>query len=57
MGAGEPVTREELVVKIIRTTEEIQTAGYCHKRDLIRHLRKLRKELQKYDRESACIAR
>ena len=47
------MSRDELMQKIKATTEEIRTAGPIHKRDLHKHLKRMRAELAKYDRYQA----
>ena len=42
--------KAELISKIESRREEIKTAGAIHRRDLIKNLRRLQKELQDYER-------
>ena len=42
--------KAELISKIESRREEIKTAGAIHRRDLIKNLRHLQKELQDYER-------
>lgn len=44
------MTRDERVEKIRQAEEEIKTAGAIHRRDIMRHIRRLKKELRDYDR-------
>ena len=44
------MTRDELQEKIKLTETAIMFAGPIHRRDLQKHLRKMQKELQDYDR-------
>ena len=50
------MTREELVEKIRKTESEIRTAGPIHKRDLHKHLKRMRNELRQYDRYRQGVA-
>lgn len=47
------MSRDELIAKIQNTMTEIKTAGPIHKRDLHKHLKRMRAELAKYDRYQA----
>ena len=42
--------RDELAEKIRQTEVAITWAGPIHRRDLEKHLRRMKKELRKYDR-------
>ena len=42
--------RQEHILKIRKAKEELKTAGKIHKRDLIRYIHRLEKELATYDR-------
>ena len=42
--------REQHKAEIENVKKEIKTAGPCHKRDLIRQLHRMQKELKIYDR-------
>ena len=42
--------RQEHIQKIKKAKEELKSAGKIHKRDLIRYIHKLEKELATYDR-------
>ena len=44
------MTRDEMIEKIDITKKEIMFAGPVHRRDLEKHLRKLKRELRDYDR-------
>lgn len=44
------MTRRELANKIRIAHEEIKTAGYIHRKDLAKNLRRMKKELRDYDR-------
>jgi hypothetical protein len=44
------MTREELITEINRTREEMRTAGPIHRRDLVKHLARIKAELRRYDR-------
>ena len=44
------MSREEHVAKIRAAKEELKTAGAIHKKDLMRHIKRLEKELRVYDR-------
>lgn len=41
--------REKHVEEIRKTEEALKTAGMIHKRDLFRHLIKLKRQLKQYD--------
>ena len=47
------MTRDELVARMIRLEEEAARSGPLHRRDLEKHLEKLRRELRDYDRFQA----
>lgn len=42
--------REEHLMKIARTRNELKTAGPVHRRDLLRCLARLEREIKQYDR-------
>lgn len=42
--------REELAQRIAQAEEETRTAGTIHRRDLQKHIRRMKKELRDYDR-------
>ena len=44
------MTREELAEKIRKAEAELKTAGPIHRKDLLKHLRRMRAELTTYDR-------
>lgn len=39
--------KDEIRIRIRRAQEELKTAGTIHKKDLIRHIRRLQKMLQR----------
>ena len=41
--------REKHIEKIRKTEEALKTAGTIHKRDLFRHLIRLKRQLKQYD--------
>ena len=43
------MTRNELCEKIRQARAELPKAGYCHRCDLIKHIRRMEKELRIYD--------
>ena len=43
------MTREEMVSKIRAAKAELPDAGKCHRRDLMKHIRRMEKELRIYD--------
>lgn len=45
--------REQLEEKIMQTKHEMKTAGPVHRRDLWKHLKRMRAELAQYDRFQA----
>lgn len=47
------MTREEMSTAIARRKQEIKTAGPVHKRDLMKNIRRLQRELRDYDRFQA----
>lgn len=47
------MTRDQLIRKIEQTQEEIRSAGPVHKRDLGKHLHRMRVQLARYDRYQA----
>ena len=47
---AEGMTREEIVDEIRLTEQALIHAGPIHHRDLRKHLNRMRKELQEYDR-------
>lgn len=49
--------REEHVAAIEAVKAQIKTAGSCHKRDLIRQLHRMQKELKAYDSYQAMAKR
>ena len=51
------MTRSELVSKIMTAKEELQTAGKIHRRDLLKHIKRMQRELRDYDRFHAEAAR
>ena len=42
--------RQEHILKIRKAKAELTTAGKIHRKDLIRYIRRLEKELREYDR-------
>lgn len=42
--------REEYVAKLNAARQELETAGIFHRRDLIKHIRRMERELRDYDR-------
>lgn len=44
------MTRDELIQRMIRLEEEAGKSGPVHRRDLEKHLRRMKKELRDYDR-------
>ena len=42
--------REEHMAAIRAAKEELKTAGYIHRRDLIRQIHRMENELREYDR-------
>lgn len=44
------LTRKDYLTKIEKAKAELQTAGPIHRRDLIRYIYRLEKELRIYDR-------
>ena len=42
--------RQEHIQKIKKAKAELTTAGKIHRKDLIRHIRRLERELREYDR-------
>ena len=54
---GDKVTREEVANKIKAAKQEAKTAGKIHRRDLYKHIKRLEKELNVYDRFRAEAAR
>ena len=42
--------REEYAAKLNAAREELKTAGPIHRRDLIKHIRRMEHELRDYDR-------
>lgn len=51
------MTRSELVQKMISVEEEIARSGAIHRRDLYKHLKRMKRELRDYDRFHAEAAR
>ena len=51
------MTRSELIQKIITAEEQLPTAGKIHRRDLLKHIRRMQRELRDYDRFHAEAAR
>lgn len=47
------VTREELRKKIIAAEADLKEAGPIHRKDLKKHIRRMRAELAQYDRFQA----
>ena len=43
-------SREEYVAKLNAARQELQTAGPIHRHDLIKHIRRMERELRDYDR-------
>lgn len=43
------MTRSELVQKIITVEEQLSKAGKIHRRDLLKHLGRMKRELKTYD--------
>ena len=44
------MTRNELKAKIQAAETELTTAGAIHRKDLTKHIRRMKKELRDYDR-------
>ena len=44
------MTREEMMAKIKAAKEELKTAGVIHQRDLLKHIRRMEREIRDYDR-------
>lgn len=44
------MTRNELKAKIQAAETELTTAGAMHRKDLTKHIRRMKKELRDYDR-------
>lgn len=44
------MTRDELKAKIQAAETELTTAGVIHRKDLTKHIRRMKKELRDYDR-------
>lgn len=44
------MTREELRKKIIAAEEDIKDAGTIHRKDLKKHIRRMKAQLDQYDR-------
>ena len=51
------MTREELAATIIMRRKELKSAGPVHKKDLVKNIRKLERELRDYDRFHAAARR
>ena len=47
--------RHELAIEAVKA--ELQIAGPCHRRDLLRQLHRMQKELKEYDRYQAMAKR
>ena len=43
------MTREQMLEKIERTKAEIKTAGPIHRRDLLKHLKRMQGQIAQYD--------
>lgn len=43
-------TRNNFVAKLNVAREELKTAGPIHRKDLLRHIRRMERELRDYDR-------
>lgn len=48
--AIDQIPREELITKIRAAEAEAQTAGPIHRRDLRKHIRRMKAQLAQYDR-------
>lgn len=46
------MSKEEYIEKIRRVKAEIKTAGTIHRKDLLRYVRRLEKELRAYSRHN-----
>jgi hypothetical protein len=44
------MTRNELIQKIITAEEQLSKAGKIHRRDLLKHIKRMQRELRDYDR-------
>ena len=51
------MTRTELIQKIITADEQLPKAGKIHRRDLLKHIKRMQRELRDYDRSHAEAAR
>lgn len=51
------MTRSELMQKIIMAEEQLPKAGKIHRRDLLKHIKRMQRELRDYDRFHAEAAR
>lgn len=51
------MTRSDLIRKIEAAEKEIRTSGPVHRKDLFKHIRRMRRELRDYDRFHAAAAR
>ena len=43
------MTRSELIQKIITAEEQLPKAGKIHRRDLLKHISRMKRELKTYD--------
>ena len=43
------MTRSELIQKIITAEEQLPKAGKIHRRDLLKHISRMRRQLKTYD--------
>ena len=43
------MTRSELIHKIITAEEQLSKAGKIHRRDLLKHISRMKRELNTYD--------
>ena len=43
------MTRSELIQKIITAEEQLPKAGKLHRRDLMKHISRMKRELKTYD--------
>lgn len=51
------MSREEHIHKINSAKAELKTAGPKHKRDLLKHIKRMQREIREYDRFHAEAAR
>lgn len=51
------MTRSDLAMKIKTAKAELPSAGLIHRRDLMKHIKRMQRELRDYDRFHAKAAR